>query len=362
MASIFNKQKRSSILDLKTLRPAAIIDEISREFAFGMLELNLVDPAVDKLSLVEELYSTPHLLEFVVSAIPQMGFQSLIDWISHCVPDDPRKYEDSILFRMLSRFALCCGALPFQSPELDECQRAVELAPRVLKELAILWRVGEAVEVTAEEAVAKGKAKRVPQRVAKKAKRAGHVPQVDVSVFTMIEVAVPSSQEEAVALAQQILIDQSNVLKHYFNVLRKPEASAIMQKNYLDITTQTDTATTTGLPHTDEDVTGFPDIIPETEPQTTFEEYSSQPVQNALFFASAEGFGDWRLMMAQRVIKYLEDTRKRNPKAFKIAVKKMRELSHGHFSADNQKRLEGSDNGLPIFEAKMSRDTRLIVS
>lgn len=40
-----------------------------------------------------------------------------------------------------------------------------------------------------------------------------------------------------------------------------------------------------------------------------------------------------------------------------------RELSNGHFSADNQKRLNGpSSADVPVFEAKMSRDLRLVVS
>ena len=40
-----------------------------------------------------------------------------------------------------------------------------------------------------------------------------------------------------------------------------------------------------------------------------------------------------------------------------------RELSNGHFSADNQKRLNGtSAEDVPVFEAKMSRDLRLVVS
>lgn len=38
-----------------------------------------------------------------------------------------------------------------------------------------------------------------------------------------------------------------------------------------------------------------------------------------------------------------------------------RELSHGHFSDDNQKRLIGADIPVPIFEAKMTRDSRLVV-
>jgi hypothetical protein len=38
-----------------------------------------------------------------------------------------------------------------------------------------------------------------------------------------------------------------------------------------------------------------------------------------------------------------------------------RELSNGHFSDDNQKRLNGTDSSIPIYEAKMTRDSRLVV-
>jgi hypothetical protein len=38
-----------------------------------------------------------------------------------------------------------------------------------------------------------------------------------------------------------------------------------------------------------------------------------------------------------------------------------RELSKGHFSADNHKRLNGCSTDVPIFEAKMTRDLRLVV-
>jgi hypothetical protein len=39
-----------------------------------------------------------------------------------------------------------------------------------------------------------------------------------------------------------------------------------------------------------------------------------------------------------------------------------RELSNGHFSDDNQKRLNGPSVEVPIYEAKMTRDQRLVVS
>jgi hypothetical protein len=38
-----------------------------------------------------------------------------------------------------------------------------------------------------------------------------------------------------------------------------------------------------------------------------------------------------------------------------------RELSNGHFSPDNQKKLTGPGTEIPIFEAKMTGDLRLIV-
>ena len=39
-----------------------------------------------------------------------------------------------------------------------------------------------------------------------------------------------------------------------------------------------------------------------------------------------------------------------------------RELSQGHFSDDNQKKLTGTKTILPVYEAKMTGDTRLVVS
>ena len=39
-----------------------------------------------------------------------------------------------------------------------------------------------------------------------------------------------------------------------------------------------------------------------------------------------------------------------------------RELSNGHFTDDNHKMLSGVGLDVPVYEAKMTRDTRLVVS
>jgi hypothetical protein len=86
-----------------------------------------------------------------------------------------------------------------------------------------------------------------------------------------------------------------------------------------------------------------------------------QPMKAALYFDSADGFGEWRVLMSSRAEHDLRDARKRQPERFDIYMKKIKELSHGQFSADNQKRLTGPGTEVPIFEAKMTGDSRLVV-
>ncbi|KAK7034640.1 hypothetical protein VNI00_012282 [Paramarasmius palmivorus] len=84
------------------------------------------------------------------------------------------------------------------------------------------------------------------------------------------------------------------------------------------------------------------------------------PMKATLHFDNAEGFGDWKVYISSRANRDLRDARNRNPDLFRIIVKKIKELSKGHFSDDNQKRLNHSNVEIPIFEAKMTRDSRLV--
>ncbi|KAF8491287.1 hypothetical protein JB92DRAFT_2753228 [Gautieria morchelliformis] len=74
---------------------------------------------------------------------------------------------------------------------------------------------------------------------------------------------------------------------------------------------------------------------------------------------SAEGFGPWNLLLSSRAIQHLKGYH-RDQKVWNIIKKKMQELSQGFFSDSNQKLLIGNDNDVPIYEAKLSRDLRII--
>ncbi|KAL0569504.1 hypothetical protein V5O48_012455, partial [Marasmius crinis-equi] len=85
-----------------------------------------------------------------------------------------------------------------------------------------------------------------------------------------------------------------------------------------------------------------------------------RPIKASIHFEDVEGFGDWRIYISTRANRDLRDARCKDPKLFTIIVKKIKELSNGHFSTDNQNRLNHSSLEVPIYEAKMTRHVRLV--
>ncbi|KAI6094857.1 hypothetical protein EDD16DRAFT_1502638 [Pisolithus croceorrhizus] len=80
----------------------------------------------------------------------------------------------------------------------------------------------------------------------------------------------------------------------------------------------------------------------------------------SLYFGNADGFGDWRILIGTNATKKLREFRTSDTKKFKTVYKKLKELSSGQFSNENQNRLDGTHSGVPIFEARMQRDLRLV--
>ncbi|KAI6114348.1 P-loop containing nucleoside triphosphate hydrolase protein [Pisolithus sp. B1] len=80
----------------------------------------------------------------------------------------------------------------------------------------------------------------------------------------------------------------------------------------------------------------------------------------ALHFDNADGFGEWRILIGTNAIRKLKEFRRSDAKKFKTVYKKIKELSCGVFSDENQKRLDGVPSGVPIFEANIPSDLMLV--
>ena len=78
-------------------------------------------------------------------------------------------------------------------------------------------------------------------------------------------------------------------------------------------------------------------------------------------FDDEPDFGPWRILVTHEARKALREA---DGKMYEVYRRKMRELSHGHLYGDNQKKLIGHKKGqlVPLYEAKITRDTRLIAS
>ncbi|KDN37508.1 hypothetical protein RSAG8_10107, partial [Rhizoctonia solani AG-8 WAC10335] len=78
------------------------------------------------------------------------------------------------------------------------------------------------------------------------------------------------------------------------------------------------------------------------------------------YFDDWSGRGAWSIVIANRAVGNLRQIRKGDGHVFRMISKKIQDLSQGFFSDDNHKRLVGLNSEVPIYEAKVSRDLRIV--
>ncbi|KAI6020999.1 hypothetical protein BKA83DRAFT_178181 [Pisolithus microcarpus] len=170
------------------------------------------------------------------------------------------------------------------------------------------------------------------------------------ALFFKLEVPMPATNEEARKMANEITGKLRSVLQFYLDALSNPELATLLKHAYIT--------------SPDHNTSEHPRIVAETSAPVVDTRPSAyptvQPMKAALYFENADGFGEWRILIGTNATKKLREFRRNDAKKFKIVVKKIKELSNGQFSDDNQKRLDGARSGVPVFEAKMQRDLRLV--
>ncbi|KAH7337929.1 hypothetical protein B0J17DRAFT_405385 [Rhizoctonia solani] len=87
---------------------------------------------------------------------------------------------------------------------------------------------------------------------------------------------------------------------------------------------------------------------------------SVRTLASTQYFDDWSGRGAWSIVIANRAVGDLRRIRKGDGHVFRMVSKKIKELSQGFFSDDNQKRLTGLNTEVPIYEAKVSRDLRIV--
>ncbi|KAI0693657.1 hypothetical protein BC835DRAFT_1352925 [Cytidiella melzeri] len=360
-----NKQLRRVCVqmeDATLLSPALLQDEVAVENALCVLEGHLQNAAVDQESLLRDLMATPNLFEFAFGGVSEQVASTVKANILSIFPAKATLFETSLASTLLKQLSQYFWHQEFPSAGLTDCHRSVSLTIPVLKALSSMSfspDIKSPINDDVEDEFEGFAAKRSKQRDWKKIKRAAtRATPIDVKSFERLSVEVPKSAEEASALEQQLLNDQKDILMHYLNVLRQPELVATFKSAYIKqpshaiAATAEDSAVSSTVKSAN--ATQQPDsMVPSAHTII-------RPMKAAFYFDSVKGFGDWHILISTRADKNLREAKRADQKLFAIILKKIRELSNGHFSDDNQKRLTGSNNDIPIYEAKMTGDTRLV--
>ncbi|THU96852.1 hypothetical protein K435DRAFT_965733 [Dendrothele bispora CBS 962.96] len=291
-----------------------------------------------------------HILPLILS-----NLNPLRGWITESFPTDPSTFAMSVhheLLLKLSTFFLVTD-LPIQQGIDTSFQYSViPKIPGLLKALCTLEFV---VEVDQGNATASSpqSAKR-GQKQKKKNKRAEAKSRaLDEKLFheLKLDLKLPESKEDANDAAALILVQQKTFLELYLDNLHAEGIAETLKVLSVVPIDEAQPPPADNKPQVEFDDKPLP--VPSAYPKV-------QPIKSALYFDSVTGFGAWTILINQNAESELRVRHKRDRTSFNVIVKKIRDLSNGHFSGDNQKRLAGPDTEVPIFEAKMTGDLRLI--
>ncbi|KAI0791850.1 hypothetical protein C8Q75DRAFT_57350 [Abortiporus biennis] len=355
MAAICSGVSQHNCVDLFQ-NSASLRREGNLEAAFSSFESCLRNCGAEELEeLLWAVCSVPNGFAFMYASLSSDCAAIVSETLFATIPSTAEDFASSLISTVLGQLSKSFWFVEYLgSRTLREHHQAVDFSLAALQTIPNM-SFKEAGTTKDGDDRNDGHGKRKTQRHLKNARKYKK-PMIDTTAFEKLNVAVPTSQQEADNLVATIIADQRDILKYYLFSLRLSEHAATFQQLLA------------GEPHTEDDGRnetapngGFDDLH-DTIPDDTPSAYPFvQPKKAALYFETAEGFGDWRILISTRADRALRETRKKDPNLFKIIVKKIKELSNGHFSDDNQKRLTGSSgNNIPIYEAKMTSDTRLV--
>jgi len=272
-------------------------------------------------------------------------------------------YASSAAFAIITKLSVSIlFAYPFDTEIfvlLSLYRRHVELAPKILGALTA-GAFSVELEKTADDEDDEDdwgfiKPQKTSQRQRKRAKRTAAKAAIlfDSKLFKSLGLPIPKSPKEVEMVSNLLIEEHKAILKYYLDRLRDSNVVATIQRGFIQQDVILEPQVTPAI----EEQSASIDIVVKDTPSA----YPMvQPMKAALYFDSAEGFGEWRILISTRADRDLREARRGNAKFFKIVIKKIKELSNGQFSDDNHKRLNGHDTEIPIYEAKMTRDSRLI--
>ncbi|TFY57333.1 hypothetical protein EVG20_g8592 [Dentipellis fragilis] len=338
-----------AIKGLNTFKPDLLLTEDDVRASLGILEATL--NGADTAGVLESALQIPYCLEYILSAVNSDTFVPLNDWIMRQFPTTIEDY----LSNPFPRRALSYLSLHLLEYEFGEhipshlwtSLQAVKSASSCLEALCDLIKSGKLLEEDNGT---------LQNKTSTSSRTHKHSVDADVNVnikaFRDIGIPVPSSKMGAERAAADILGGQRCTLESYLETLRQPKLAGIFKHAYIP-----EVVAEEGLDSFDQDAIA---ALSPTYEMKTNASLPSTFLQPHLYSEVAKGFGPWRIYLSGRAIHDLTELQKSDGKSFRIALNKLKDLSHGHFSKTNQKRLTNDNVPVDIFEARLPGAPRIV--
>ncbi|KAJ7356587.1 hypothetical protein DFH08DRAFT_1075732 [Mycena albidolilacea] len=323
-----------------------------------LTSIDAVEAAADEFQVIVNESNVERILDEVIAqehpAVVRLVLSSLNeDLVMSCFPATPEGFGASVAFKILSQLSVFFLMLGHSVPSLHEQHPAlVNEAPGTLATLSAKLFADGAEPDPAAPGAKKGKA--TSQKKAKNARRVALTKNtLDPTPFEHLDISIPETPDEYLASSSNFLV---YVRQAYLESLRIPAVAESVKAALLP-------AEPNSFPGSEEllDPTEV-DVVPMDQANDSLVSYpTSQHLKfSTLYRKRATGFGEWEVNIAQRADRDLREYNKRDRKTCSLIVKKMRELSNGVFSPDNYKQINGDSAEVPIYEAKVTKDLRLV--
>ncbi|KAK0506408.1 hypothetical protein EDD18DRAFT_1455735 [Armillaria luteobubalina] len=334
---------RSDLFSPSKLTSSSLLESALEELQNGLTKDNF-EPVVQQL-----INESPHIILLVLSSLGETS--PLRSWMLQSFPSKPMNYDDTIHYKIIS-----CLSTEFMFSssyfmgDKELCARYHEVTQVTSNILKYLVSFLQAIDIGSDHRNKKGK---ISQKKRKQVERAEYAAALVKKDFDVLDVDMPTTSSDASILVDIVLQTQKDALEFFLEELCCPEVSLSLKERAI-----------VALPPVEEETFAPLSVTTVLEESAVVELPSAYPIvrpmKSALYFDSAEGFGEWTIIISTNADDFLRSTHRKDASTFQIIVKKIKELSCGHFSDDNQKRLSGSGTEVPVFEAKMTRDLRLI--
>ncbi|CAE6431349.1 unnamed protein product [Rhizoctonia solani] len=310
---------------------------------------------------IQVLVAEPDVLEFLITAnedIRDLVYESVC---GASFPTKRARWASSISCYFFRRFQVYLSRLPpdLADRTIDDASRQISALVGALSALDHITFEddGAQEEAEPEDAFFKVKSKKSQkQRKANKASRARtNTVLADPRLFMAVDMDVPVTSDEAmvaeICILERIQETLEVLLTAFENPNLAPHAKALFFKQPLQ--------------YVPARLAPEPNTLVEDKTSTVAESEVGayphiRPLAAAKYFDEGTGLGAWNIIISGRAVKDLRHIQKDGSHVFGMVYKKIMELSQGFFSDDNQKRLLGLDTEVPIYEAKVSRDLRIV--